>query len=301
MVTTTQYEFLTAYQYRDAYSYNYESMAILLTGDEVPEVVFNNLPPLKNSHAVDKFYKEYKKDGMYPNVNIDFDINFPCVRSNDAEFRLLFTPLAQKEIINLVVAQRHAYTVNKSKNINIALSHFANELSTAFDSSLLVQYDFEVLKQVFHDFTFNFFKNIYFALAPFLCIPLYQQFGYQKHLNDIKSGISNLEVETFINHIDPHLINHPESDTDNLIRVTSSDDKSHIQQIVSNTFKLIHNMIPTPVRGVHVGTRIINVPITEFHPRSRTTYVSQMPIANSKSDVTNNLIYKTHSFKIFDK
>jgi hypothetical protein len=242
---------------------------------------------------------------MYPNVNVDFDINFPCIRSNDAQFRLLFSPLAQKEIVNLVVAQHHPYTVSKDKDINIVLSHFANELSTAFDSSLLVQYDFEVLKQAFHDFTFNFFKNIYFALAPTLCIPLYQQFGYQKHLNDIKSGVSNLEVETFVNHIDPHLINHPESDTDNLIRVQSSGNKSGIQQIISDTFKLFNAIIPTTVHGIHVGTRIINVPITEFHPRSRTTYISQTPIdaPNSKSVklAPSDLIYKNHTFKITSK
>jgi hypothetical protein len=306
--TVTMYETLTAYQYRDAYRYNYGSTAILLTGDEATTLKFNNEPPMKHQHDVNRFYKKHMKDNMYPNVNVDFDINFPCIRNNDAQFRLLFTPLAQKEVVNLVKAQDHAYTVMKDDNINIVRSHFGDDLSSAFNSELLRQYDFEVLKQTFHDFVLNFFKNTYYSLAPLMCIPLYQQFSYNKYNNDASTGVSNIEVESLMNHIAPEIINHPESDTDNLIHVSGG--KSTLQTVLSETFKLIQLIVPTPVHGIHVGTKIINVPVTEFHPRSRTTHVSQRPVDKSLlkvadyidiSKAKSTLKYKVAEFTISNK
>jgi hypothetical protein len=308
MVTETMYETLTAYQYRDAYRYNYGSTAVLLTGDEATTLKFHNESPLKHQHDVNKFYKKHMKEGMYPNVNVDFDINFPCIRDNDAQFRLLFTPLAQKEVVNLVKAQNHDYTVIKDNNINIVRSHFGGDLSSAFGSEILKQYDYEVLKKTFHDFVLNFFKSTYYSLAPLMCIPLYQQFTYSKYNNDASTGVSNIEVESIMNHIEPTIIDHPESDTDNLIHVNST--KSNMQTVLSETFKLVNLIVPTTVHGIHVGTKIINVPVTEFHARSRTTHVSQKPIDKTLlkvadyidiSKVKTTLKYKVAEFTISNK
>jgi hypothetical protein len=301
MTTVTMYETLTAYQYRDAYRYNYGSTALFLTGDEATTLKFNNLPPLKHQHDVNKFYKQHMKQGMYPNVNVDFDINFPCVRDNDAQFRLLFTPLAQKEIVNLVKAHDYTYTVAKDHDLNMVTSRFGDDLSTAFNAEMLHQYDFQVLKQTFHDFVFNFFKNTYYALAPLLCIPLYQQFNYSKYINDADTGVSDVEVEALLNHVPTAMINHPESDTDNLIHVNSG--KSTIKTVISETFKLIQLIVPTVVHGIHVGTKIINVPVTEFHPRSRTTRVAQKMVDKNSLKIADyidksKIKYKVAEFSI---
>jgi hypothetical protein len=65
------------------------------------ELEFHTQPSLKNSYKdVMKFYAQNKK--MSPMDSAEFDQFFPAIRNNETQFRVLFSPLAQENLVNKI-------------------------------------------------------------------------------------------------------------------------------------------------------------------------------------------------------
>lgn len=139
--------------------------------------------------------------------NREFDACFHAVdRDNELQFRVLFSPLAQQEMLNLLRDREQGYgddfCFSKQNMINIISSDHLSAFDFSGSPDLLKHYDFLEIRKIFHDYSCDFFRTFYFTLAPLLCIPLYQEY---RNYQDIYDGIidsgdaSDFEYESFAN------------------------------------------------------------------------------------------------------
>ena len=100
-------------------------------------------------------------------------------RDHEVEFRLLFTPVAQTQMLNLMkdstVGYGDDFTFIKRKKINVLFSRHLDEATIDTDPSRFRNWDYDAAFSFFVQFNERYFKDAYFAMAPLLAIPLYQQ------------------------------------------------------------------------------------------------------------------------------
>ena len=100
-------------------------------------------------------------------------------RDNEVEFRLMFTPVAQTQMLGLMKDAKVGYgddfTFVKRKKVNLLFSKHLDEATIDTDPSRFRNWDYDSAFSFFVQFNERYFKDAYFALAPLLAIPLYQQ------------------------------------------------------------------------------------------------------------------------------
>lgn len=125
-------------------------------------------------------------------------------RDNEVEFRLLFTPLAQNNMINLLKMKQpfgDDFAFTKRKRINVIRSEHDQHLDFEADPTRFYGFDVRVMRDSFVQYTDYLFKSIYFDIAPLLSIPLYQQMKPIEYIyKDVyQSNVSFYEHEVAAN------------------------------------------------------------------------------------------------------
>ena len=113
-------------------------------------------------------------------TNEEFEVIFDTSnRSSNQEFALLFTPLAQESMLKLLRDESTGYgddfDFSKYKMINTILPTHLQELDLDMNPAQYKHFDYDVACTDFQEINSRYFRAIYFALAPLLCIPPYQQ------------------------------------------------------------------------------------------------------------------------------
>lgn len=107
----------------------------------------------------------------------EFDVLFGAFdRDNENQFRLLFTPLAQRNVVDFVKDSPYGddfYFVKRGK-INTLYAHHADSWEMS-QNGKIASYSIDIAEQRFKYYNGEFFQNLYFLLAPLLNIPIYQQ------------------------------------------------------------------------------------------------------------------------------
>lgn len=139
--------------------------------------------------------------------NREFDACFSATdRDNEQQFRLLFTPLAQQEMLKLLRDREQGYgddfKFTKDGMVNVLASGHLDGLDISGAPTLFKNYDLAGARCDFNNYCNEFFRCFYFSFAPLFCIPLYQQ---HRNFLDIYQKIievgeaSSYEHETFAN------------------------------------------------------------------------------------------------------
>lgn len=118
-------------------------------------------------------------------ANRDFETLFHAPdRSDERAFRLLFTPLAQQRMVELLndgkIGFGDDFVFVKKGKINVIAAKHLEELSPLLDPASIRHFDLSVVRQRFLSLHAAYFKGIYFAFAPLLLIPLYRQLRSQR-------------------------------------------------------------------------------------------------------------------------
>ena len=141
--------------------------------------------------------------------NREFDACFSATdRSDEQQFRLLFTPLAQQEMLKLLRDKEQGYGDDfkfvKSGMINVLSSGHLDGMDISGAPGLFKSYDLAGARKEFNRYCNEFFRCFYFSFAPLFAIPLYQQHRnyldiYQKIID--RGSASFMEHESFANAI----------------------------------------------------------------------------------------------------
>ncbi len=122
-------------------------------------------------------------------------------RDNEVEFRLLFTPVAQTQMLNLMKDREIGYgddfSFIKQQKVNMLLSQHLNRAVIDTDPAQFRNWDYDAASANFIRFNERYFKDVYFSLAPILAIPLYQQMRTHE---DIWKGVLKQRAASFWEH-----------------------------------------------------------------------------------------------------
>jgi len=159
--------------------------------------------------------------------NAEFEVLFHAVnRNNEAQFRLLFTPLAQRQLLALMKDKEIGFGDDfdfvKHHMINIIIPEQLQRINLDVKPSVFHGYDLEAIVKGFVDYQMAYFRHIYFALAPLLAIPLYQQQKPHEYIyKDLyDSYVSFFEHEHIANAMGSGAFRHPNSATTDILKTS---------------------------------------------------------------------------------
>ena len=258
---------------KPAAEYYYETW--LVYGNEAaPRLCFSREPSNANNmdekaikkyaqNFVEEMEKKIKKTPIDKKPltlmsNEEFEALFHAVnRDNDVEFRLLFTPLAQKNMLNLIKSKKpygDDFSFVKDKQLNYIKTKHAQTADLDGDPAKFVHYDYDVARDYFINYCDNFFQSFYFDLAPLLCIPLYQQHMSFEEIfkGTIDPNLTSFETEVMANKFDQANFKHEKSDTPATLKreFVKCNGKGDIVNIHAHSYqKIAHTEFVTKMGG----------------------------------------------------
>lgn len=154
-----------------------------LTFHRVPSGLADNIGSLTYLNERRKLRKKARnlKDNDFAMMtNEEFEVVFNTSdRNNNQQYALLFTPLAQNSMMDLLKDKIHAYgddfSFTKDKMINTIIPEHLQKLKLDMNPANYRRLDFRKAQADFCSINAEHFRAIYFTLAPLLCVPMYQQ------------------------------------------------------------------------------------------------------------------------------
>ena len=263
----------------------------------------------KRSKEIEDLAEEAVKDGrnFTALTNNEFDALFYAIdRNNETEFRLLFTPLAQQNMIELICATDtygDDFSFVKRNMMNYIVSYHSLA-SINFDYAKYYNfYDYALLKEDYINSINSAFYSLYFDLAPILAIPLYQM--NEAHFDDrIKDEIiTDYEAEAFANHMDGKLFIHPAAKTKQILKLSKMNDYKNSKQyrVSSYAYDQIPQVVYIPVLCQNGRTYDVPVQWFRYDELNRETNVAISKIRESKINNNANVSinyqkYRYHNF-----
>ncbi len=245
MMTVSRSQTLSASVQKPVPSYPVDSF-LLYGNDAAPNLTFLRVPngiagaektvigKMRKRSArneLRRFSRNLRDESQYTMLgNEDFETIFRTDnRNNEVEFRLLFTPVAQRQMLDLLRDREFSFgddvTFKKTCRLNAIRSGRLDRFDLNTDPSRFRHYDLEAARRNFQEFNENYFQTVYFALAPLLSIPLYQQTRSQASLHPglYRRKAEFWEHESIANHRGYKVFAHPECVTPCILKTASED------------------------------------------------------------------------------
>ena len=156
--------------------------------------------------------------------NTDFEVLFDALdRTNEVQFRTLFTPLAQTNMVDLIrsdVGYGDDFNFIKRNRTNRIITQHSQGRAINLMPHHYISYSYDIIKQNFVGKNCVFFKDVYFDFAPLLAIPMYQE----RPVHSLKpipplSQMYSLKVsEALANAVDSRFVVHPQTKTPAILK-----------------------------------------------------------------------------------
>ena len=238
--TRTVTETLYAHVYKPAPVYgNYTD---LIYGNQAaPDLSFSRTPTSHDANMKDKerdkflrkkaadlqkMAEDSLKKGRYftPLANTEFEVFFNGLdRDNEQQYRLLFTPLAQKNYKELFQTDQgygDDFEFIKKRRTNYISSAHAQSKQLIIEPTDFLSHSHDIAKDLFVDYVNEFFRSLYFDFVPLLSIPLYQQLKTTEYIYEtaIESNNTMYEAEMVSNRFDEDTFKNPLSITETILK-----------------------------------------------------------------------------------
>ena len=201
----------------------YSDETYLVYGNEAgSHLKFSRTPSclntLKNDKEIEKYVNKHEKDlekiandaakkgkTFTPLGNTEFDLFFGAHdRDNEVEFRLLFTPLGQKSMMQILKSKTgygDDFKFIKDKGLNVITSAHSQGNKLFVSADAFKGFDLEKVYENFVEINEEYFRALFFDFAPLLAIPLYQQHKAHEYIyKDVyKQNICPFEHEVLAN------------------------------------------------------------------------------------------------------
>ncbi|MGL4949128.1 MAG: MAG1210 family protein, partial [Anaeroplasmataceae bacterium] len=259
----------------------------------------------KKSKSFEKLErKSLKKNGDYTKLgNDEFEALFGGTnRDHEIQFRLLFSPLAQKNMLKLLKDKENYgddFSFIKQKCINKIISAHSQQIDYSCDPLKFVHYDYEKAKEYFIKYNEEFFKGIYFDLAPLLSVPLYQQHKSRDYIykNPPGSNLSSYEHESIANSLDISQLKNPWSDTKTILKTNFLNTVDEMDQVnvTAHSFQAVRRLTYVPTWGA--DGRMHHVPVfwIDYLPVSQSSTIAVQNKNSTRFEF--NSIRNTDEFK----
>ncbi|MDE7373630.1 MAG: hypothetical protein K2N18_06165, partial [Clostridia bacterium] len=189
--------------------------------------------------------------------NSEFDVLFGALdRDHEVQFRLMFTPLAQKNELALIKDKTY-YGDDFSFRKRGCLNYISSEHAAGFDFDTsytrYASYDVDIAKSNFLSFNRTFFRSLYFDLAPLISVPLYQQHKPKEYIYGKSYGrnYTDFETEYVVNRLGEEHFASPESATQSILKAdfVEKDGKSDKADVTAYSFRAEDRLDIIPMLG----------------------------------------------------
>lgn len=230
---------------------------------------------------LEKFSRKLDDDSQYTMMsNRDFETLFNTMdRNNEVEFRLLFTPIAQTQMLQLLRDRVNGFgddfNFNKSHKLNVIVAKHLNELDLNNDPSRYKSYSVDDSRSEFMIYNQQYFRSLYFAFAPLLAIPLYQQTRTHENIYGIKENRRSCfwEHEALANFYGDESFRHPKCATRSILKtneVRQDSEKARVK-VTAYGYAAVHRVDVVSVQAGNGRYYDVRVPWDEYLPVSQTS------------------------------
>ncbi len=227
--------------------------------------------------------------------NEEFDVLFGAVdRDNDVEFRLLFTPLAQKNMLALLTdSERYGddFYMRKAGCLNYIVSEHSAQWDMDERREKYLSYSLDIAKRNFMDFNTQYFQSLYFDLAPLLSIPLYQQHKPHEYIyRDVyPRHFTEQETEYAVNRLEESAFAPLGAATPSILKTTflQKDGGSDRVRVTASAYQEVPHTEFVPVFGGDGHMHSVPVDWIEYVPISAATDVELKRLGLSDREFCN--------------
>lgn len=238
--------------------------------------------------------KSISKGGTFqPLANTKFESLFGAInRNNETQFRLLFTPLAQQNMVEIITKSPFGddFSFYKKNKINIISSLHGREIFDFDEEGFRNILYWETLKKTFVQNMCDLYKSLFFEMAPVLSIPLYQT--TEGGVYDLTKGIqhiSDYEAESFVNHMDISKFRAEGTSTSQILKIKfkGSTNEMDFFEVNSSSFKTRNRVEYEHRLGGDGRMHTIPVHWVEYIPASKTSTVAIKQFNGGERDFIN--------------
>lgn len=266
-----------------------------LSEKEYDKYVRNHTDDLQK--RAERSIKNKDKNPFTPLANSEFELLFGAYdRDHNVQYRLLFTPLAQVNQVNLIKSNEgfgDDYSFQKRKKINIITSTHSQSFDYSANPSIYYSNDVEWARRNFVGYINYYFKHIYFDFAPLLSIPLYQQMKSIDYIygEDTPSNYSVYEHEVFANSFSDSLFKDERSITEAILktRIVAKDGLNDQVEVVAYSYRGEPRVDYVSVMGGDGKLHSVPVHWTEYFPLEKTSVMSLRDVSASRFDFESKL------------
>lgn len=209
----------------------------------------------KLKRKTDKAIKN--NDDFISMSNTDFEVLFDALdRTNEVQFRTLFTPLAQTNMVDLILSKDgygDDFNFFKNRRMNKIVSNHSQGRPINLLKKMYTSYSFDIIKENFTTKNADFFKAVYFDFAPLLAIPAYQERPVHslKPLPDMTRLYSMKESEVLANSVDYKYLVHPQTKTQAILKThyLKSSDKVDETKVTAYSYDIEKRVDIVSVKG----------------------------------------------------
>lgn len=237
----------------------------------------------KGEHQLQKQAKKAIKRGesFQEMANSEFDVLFGATdRDNEVEFRLMYTPLAQRSTTALLVDSAHYgddFDFIKHGRFNIVTSDHAQNWNMHIFANNYKHFDFNEIKARFFSINENYFKSIFFDFAPFFCVPAYLEEPCAALEGDASysTNYTYYEHEVMANALDYTSFVHEDSCTEAILKtkVLNAENGNDLLAVTAYSYTGVDRIDFIPVKGGDGNYHNVPVPWVEYVPVEKTSHV----------------------------
>lgn len=294
----TRSETLVAHYTAPAPEYSKRSF-LIYGNDAAPNLCFSRKPTglandgdgwfsgMRKRHALKKlkkFSENLLDESQYTLMsNHDFEVLFHSTDRNDEiQFRLLYTPLAMQQTVELLKDQTVGYgddfTFIKENLLNLVIPNHLQGFSLDTNPVNYATYDLEACRSFFISRNEEYFRQVFFSLAPLLCIPLYQQHRTAKTIYGYTPGEESCfwEHESMANYFGDKRFKHPDCITRCILKTRKRARKGNTSTIdvTAYGFRGINRVEYVECWGGDGQYHLVPVEWVEYLPVERTSSYS---------------------------
>ena len=255
---------------------------------------FSNIGKKMELKKLEKFARDLEDDSDFTMMsNREFEVLFHAKdRDDEVGFRVLFTALAQQQMVKLLNDKEQGFgddfSFVKSGKINLVAPEHLDKFDLDTDPKQFAGYDLEAVKAFFISRSQKYFREIYFSLAPLLTVPLYQQMRTRKSIYE-ENKVNNpsfWETESFVNYLGHDRFKHSDCITQSILKTSRNWSSDGVVSVTASGYRGKDRVEFVPVWGN--DGRLHNVPVewVEYLPVSRTSEIG-ITVADRKTAAAN--------------
>ena len=144
------------------------------------------------------------------------------------------------------------FDFGKDKMINTIIPQHLQEMELDLNPKLYWHFDYSKAEAGFSDISARYFRAIYFAFAPLLCVPMYQQIRSQEDIygRDMQRHSSFWEHEALANFWGQDKFKHPQCVTDSILKTEEAvRDGQSVITVYAHGYRCEHRLSYIRKRG----------------------------------------------------